>query len=482
MRLSDRRSRLDPGALPWALSLALLVLPTAVLAALAARLGSGPVWAGAGVSGLFALVLLRHHPVWRPPAGGMALAVYLIALVWLWVPTRGLDDAAVRLGRGVLLVVGVGLAARYDLDRTGAEDRRRAAKWAGRLTRRAKWPADLADARAVPEVDRLREAVRADAGPALALLADARPAVRVAALGALEYRPHWRPGEAEVVRRVIREARDPAVRAAAAYALAGADAPGPAADLAGLLRDPAPEVRFAAGEALLWDAEYRWPAARDAVRDALADPRRADDGPLFTGPARLPPEAVADLTTWAAECPPLSTRAVLTLIGQYRRALADNDPPGLAADLAAFMLAPDAPPGLRVELAALLREHGLLGPDVLDRMTGPDQPGPLRLFAAEVLLLNDPADSDGLDVLRGLARHPNRELAVQVGAVVQGVLGVDVGLVPGEEAPATTSRAAAEVARRVAAWANGLDPNAPPTPVRRRALWPAPGRGSSGVL
>lgn len=483
MRLTDHRSlAADPGGRAWAVSLALLLLPTAVLAAVAYRLGSGPLWAGAGVQGLFALVLLRNHPVWRPPAGGVTLAVYVIALVWLWVPTRQLDDPAVHLGRGVLLVVGVLLGARYDLDRAGAEARRRAAKWAGRLARRVRWPAELADARAVPEVGRLRDAIRGDAGPALGLLSDARPAVRIAALGALEYRPYWRPGEAELVRKTIRESRDPAVRAAAAYALAGTDSPDLAAELGGLLRDPAPEVRFAAGEALLWDADRRWPGVRDAVREALADPRRADDGAIFTGPTRLPPDAVADLTGWAAEYPPLSTRAVLTMVGQYRRALLDNDPPGLAADLAQFMLAPDAPPGLRVELAALLREQGLLGADVLDRMTGPDQPGPLRLFAAEVLLLNDPADSDGLDVLRGLARHPNRELAVQVGAVVQAVLGVDVGLVPGQEAPATTSRAAAEVARRVAAWANGFDPTASPPPGLRKTLWPAPGRGSSGVL
>ncbi|MBX9583160.1 MAG: hypothetical protein K2X87_22875, partial [Gemmataceae bacterium] len=127
MRLSDRRSRDGLGVVPWAVSVSLLVLPTAVLAGVAARLGSGPVWAGTGVQGLFALVLFRNHPVWRPPAGGTVLATYLIALVWLWVPTRGLDDPAVHLGRGVLLLAGVGLAARYDLDRTGAEARRRAA-------------------------------------------------------------------------------------------------------------------------------------------------------------------------------------------------------------------------------------------------------------------------------------------------------------------------------------------------------------------
>ena len=43
--------------------------------------------------------------------------------------------------------------------------------------------------------------------------------------GALEYRPHWRPGEAELVLRTARESAEPAVRAAAAFALASVETP-----------------------------------------------------------------------------------------------------------------------------------------------------------------------------------------------------------------------------------------------------------------
>ena len=43
----------------------------------------------------------------------------------------------------------------------------------------------------------------------------------IAALGALEYRPGWRPGEAELVLKVAKTAAEPAVRQTAAYALAG---------------------------------------------------------------------------------------------------------------------------------------------------------------------------------------------------------------------------------------------------------------------
>ena len=59
-----------------------------------------------------------------------------------------------------------------------------------------------------------------EASPALALLSDPRPQVKIAAFGALEYRPHWRPGEAELVLKVAQESEEAAVRVAAAYAAA----------------------------------------------------------------------------------------------------------------------------------------------------------------------------------------------------------------------------------------------------------------------
>ena len=112
----------------------------------------------------------------------------------------------------------------------------------------------------------------------------------------------------------------------------------------------------------------------------------------------------------------------------------------------------------------LLRDHNLLSPDLLDRLTNMDQPGPIRLFAAEQMLRINPHDPDGVDVLRGLARQPNREMALSVAGVLQNVLGVDLGLPPGE-LPAATSKTAADVARRVLQWANGATADAVrPTP------------------
>jgi hypothetical protein len=257
---------------------------------------------------------------------------------------------------------------------------------------------------------------------------------------------------------VARQSREPAVRTAAAYALAGVRTAELVDGLACFLRDPTPEVRQAAAEALLWDGEARWGLAREAVREALADPKLANDGPLFVGATRLPGAAVADLTTWACDHTPLCTRAVQTLVEQYHRGLADADRPGLASELVDQMLAAEVPPGLRIELAALLRDHHMLGPDILDRMTNLDQPGPMRLFAAEVMLRANPHDPDGVDVLRGLARQPNRELAVQIGGILQNVLGLDLGLPPGGQLPAANSKPAADVARRVLAWANGASP------------------------
>src|SRR5207253_1356119 len=148
------------------------------------------------------------------------------------------------------------------------------------------------------------------------------------------------------------------------YTLAGVETPELIGGLAGFLRDPAPEVRHAAAEALLWDGDRRWAFAREGVREALADPGLADDGPLFMGTTRLPVAAVADLTTWAAEHPPLARRAILTLIEQHQRGLLDADRPELGAELAYQMLDPETPPALRVELAALLRDHDQLSPDL----------------------------------------------------------------------------------------------------------------------
>jgi hypothetical protein len=458
MRWSNSSPHSGLSTAAWMMSLVLLVLPTVILGVLAYRCQSAPVAAGAGVQLLFVLVFLRAHPVWRPPVSISIVVLYLIALVWAWVPLRGAADWVPHLGQGVLLIVGVALLAVHDLTRTGAEPLRRARRWTKRILGRTNWPLQLNECRVVPEVAGLREAIREEASPALALLADPRPEVQSAALGALEYRTHWRAGEAELVLQTARNSREPAVRIAAIYALAAVENPDLVAELTSFLRDPAVEVRLAAAEALMWDAENRWPFARDGVRDALADPRFSNDGPLFAGVGRLPAAAVADLITWSAEHPPLASRAIRTLSEHYHAELLTTDRPDLANELSGMMLDAETPPALRVELAALLRDHNLLTADLLDRLTNLDQPAPIRLFAAELMLRINPHDPDGIDVLRGLARQTNRELALQVAAILQQLLGLELGLPPGE-LPASNTKVAAEVARRVALWANGANPD-----------------------
>ncbi|MCS6864788.1 MAG: HEAT repeat domain-containing protein [Gemmataceae bacterium] len=461
------RSCFDGGLLRWLLSLALLIGPAVTLGVIGYWEHQNALVVGAGVLVLFAVALVRAHPVWRPPASASVVLLYVIALVWLWLPNRHAPAGLVSMAQGGLLIVAVVLAASHHLLRTGVESLRRANKWCGRLLRRRRWPASLFDCRTLPEVVALREVVFDEVRPVLALLADPRPEILCAALSALEYRPHWRLGEAELILQIARQNPHPAVRAAAVAAMANMENADQIAELARFLRDPTPEVRAAAAKALLWNAEANWPFARDGVKEALAAPELAHDGPLFTA-GRLPAAAFADLVTWAEEHAPLAHRAIHTLIEQYRRDLRDGEHPELASQLATLMLDSSVSPALRVELAALLRDHNFLTPDLLDRLTNLDQPGPIRLFAAEQMLRMNPNDPDGVDVLRGLARQPNREMALAVAQVLQNVLGMELGLID-DELPPPNSKLAAEIARRVLLWANGAPPDAvrptpPPTP------------------
>ena len=95
----------------------------------------------------------------------------------------------------------------------------------------------------------------------------------------------------------------------------------------------------------------------------------------------------------------------------------------------------------------------------------------MRLFAAELMLRINPHDPDGIDVLRGLARQPNREMAIQIATVLQSVLGLQLGLTEGE-LPQPNTKQAADIARRVLAWANGADPDdiMRPTPGPRAGI------------
>ena len=99
MRWSELPPRSNLSYSTWALSTLLLALPAIILGLLASRTGSVPVAVGAGVEAMFLLVFFRVHPVWRPPVSVSVVVLYLIALVWAWLPLRGSTDWAPHVER-----------------------------------------------------------------------------------------------------------------------------------------------------------------------------------------------------------------------------------------------------------------------------------------------------------------------------------------------------------------------------------------------
>ena len=167
----------------------------------------------------------------------------------------------------------------------------------------------------------------------------------------------------------------------------------------------------------------------------------------------MTPEAVDDLTAWAAEKGLLGLRAALTLGIHYAQALNEVPDPDLVLTLKAQLGDPHAPPVLRMELARLLQTHRLLEKELLHRLLDPSNPAPLRLVAVESLL----GEGDSLEAktaLRELARLPNREIALGAADIVQRRLNVDLGIGLGQPLPAVNTRQAAEIIRRVIAWAS----------------------------
>jgi hypothetical protein len=389
---------------------------------------------------------------WREPVGPAVIMLYVIGLSWMLVAAVGLDDWYLHTCQAVLLVVPLAFFAMQCLHDSGAPTLRRARQLAHQLSRRPDWPAGLDACRLLPEVKALREALHVDAGPALELVSHVRPQVRVAALAALEFRQDWQPGQAELVLSAARRAHEPEIRAAAVYALANRDDQQIIEGLAEFLYDPSHGVRKAATEALLWNTENRWPWIRMAVRRCLCDPACQEDGALRLEGRRLTDEAVSDLTGWSAEKGCLAVRAALTLGIHYGQVLAAGRDPGLNAELIKQLTDPHAPAVLRLVLARLLYHHRELDGGALRQLLDPSAPAPVRLMAAEALMAEG-TSPEAVAALYDLARLPNREIALATAEVVQRRLGVNMGLTHGQPAPPLHSRLAAEVARRVMAWA-----------------------------
>jgi hypothetical protein len=409
-------------------------------------------WTGTAFQFLCCGLSFATSPGRRQALGPSVVTLYVIALGWLWLGHAGADDWFLHLARAILLVIPLAVFGWQILNDSGATALRRAQILARKLAARRDWPADLNACRSLPQVKALREALHVDAAPALVLVTHPRPQVRVAALAAMEFRQNWRPGQAELVLQLARQADEPAIRAAGVMALANVEDRLLVESLAEFLRDPSPLVRQAATEALLWDTERRWTWIRHAVRHALADPVGKDDGPLRHEGQPLTPAAVADLTAWAAEKGVVGIRAALTLGIHYNRALAEQPDERLIHELRQQAADPHTAPVLRIELVRLLHHNGELDRALVRKLLDPANPAPIRLTAVEELLSDGPAP-EAVAALHELARLPNREIALATADVVQRRLGVDLGLALGEPLPPVQSRQAAEVTRRVMLWA-----------------------------
>jgi hypothetical protein len=467
-----------PRPVPALVSAIVLILPAVLLAGAAVtRRGEQPIvlWVGAAIAALIAVVL-QGVVTGRPMRSALTALPAVVGLVAFWLGRPGLHDPIALLTLGVLTVLATGLFAGYALQQTGATSLREAREIGRRLAARTEWPEDLDACRHVPEVKALREALRDEAAPAMQLLTDQPPAVRIAALAALEYRRVWRRGQPDLILEIAKSDPQAEIRAAALLALGGVNQRLIVEEMANSLRDPSSIVRQAAADALLWDCERRWIWVRHAVHEALADPRHARDGALTLTLGRFSEQAVSDLAAWATEAGTLGIRAAETLAQHYNNRIAESSDPKLLGELQDHVASSRSPAILRIELAQLLRRFGSYTPGLLESMLDPANPSPLRLFAVEALLQRK-VDEKSIEVLRQVARQPNRELALQAAIIVQKYLHIDLGLEIGQPPPALHTRQAAEVTRRVIQWAE-QSPITPPRPSSQLGPRPSHAGGS----
>jgi hypothetical protein len=459
--------------------LCILLLPTVLLAGASLRSegqAQTMLWVGTMIELLILAFLVVARRAWQQPVGHAVTLLYLIALAWLWL-SRGLaTEWYSHLAQFLLFVIPLIVFAIQTLTDSGAFASRRANLLAQRLAQRKDWPLELADCRTLPEVKAFREALAYDATPALNLLQDPRPQVRLAALAALEFRTGWRKKQAELVLRYAQQAREPLLRSAAVLALANIHDRPFIERLAEALKDRAREVRRAAIEALLWDSGTRWTWIRELVHESFSDAAFSGDGPIVCDGPPLSAEVVADMIAWAAEKGPIAVRAAQTLGAYYQRVLTTASDSALLQSLKAQVLSAQTAPPLRIEVAHALRSIGALDRSMQEVLLEQGNPAPLRLIAAEEILGEGPHEP-AVAALRDIARMPNREMALTTADVIQRRLGVDLGLALGQPLPAVHTRQAADVMRRLMKWAevtapdsqeNALDTKLDPPAVKKR--------------
>lgn len=410
---------------------------------------------GTGALVILALAIMIYHKTLSPPTDLTALLMSLAALVWLMVlmPEDAVssNDWYRLLLEGTFAAIAVAVLIHHWLLRSGAWLFRRSRLLSQQISQKLDWPNDMQAIKDLPIIRQFRDALVFDAVPALELLSHLRPEVRYAALCALEYRPHWRQGQVDLILNHYPNESVPLVRVAAIQAVASVDDRRATEVLSEALHDSDPRVRQAAGDALFWDSERRWDWLRNGVRNALADPKLHDCGPLIKEGQKLPPEAVANLTAWSAERGIVSIRAAQTLSVHYIRTLAEN-PDEVKPELFKTLQDPQAPPMLRIHFARLLSKQRMIDPSLLEKLLDASNPAPLRQMAAE-LLLQSGWNSPAVACLREIAKLPNRELALDTARIVQTSLNVDMGLAVGQAPPPPNSAKAAEIVRRLTLWA-----------------------------
>ena len=431
-------------------------LPVALLLTAILRSGGNPqpiLVGGFATVAFLAIGLLYQIGAAGAAGHKYASPLYLITVFILWLSTKDYQDIFLQAAMGVLLGVPLLQFVFQEMLLSKGNSQRRARSLVRRLADKTDWPADLADCKTLPEVKALRQALNDNAEPAMVLLMHPNPQVRIAALAALEFRPSWQKGQAEKILQAAKFATEPSVRVAAMMALANVDDPRLATLVAVYLRDATREVRKAAAEALLWDAENRWSLIRRELRTTLSDPRCLDDGALPCS-SGLPDRALTDLILWAGEAGPIGHRATMTLLGHYRRELNESPTTELIDQLGRRIADSKVPSALRVELAHLLVEQDAMNPDLWRSLLQPEQPSALRLLAAGALLQSG-QDELALETLREVAHTPNREMALQVAAIIQKCLRIDMGMPLGGLMPDAHSKQAAEIACRVMDWTRG---------------------------
>jgi len=376
------------------------------------------------------------------------------------------SEAFGHLFRGILFLLPIPFLMRDFFEAAGLSTLRQARSAVARLLNRTEWPLSPSDCRHLPEVRQLREAILLDPTPALHLLRDPRLPVKVAALMALEFRPTWLPGQADQIAYMLTTADEPILRSGCLRALAPITDPALTQVLLNFPRDPSRDVRSAAIDSLLFRPEKRWHQIRQPLHDFLNDPRYAGDGAMAWSGALLPVAAVNDLMSWSAEIGTVSLRATLTLVAYYHRAINETGSPELVTNLVEQLRNDRLPAVFRIELAHLLKKYQCLDRKMLEAMLAPSEPSALRLLAAESLL-SEPGQTvphaQSVATLKEVARHPNREMAITTASIVQRCLRVDMGLPWGQGLPSLQSKQAAEVTRRVMAWASNDGATPPPS-------------------